>query len=191
MRQSGKALPSKPPPKESSSVKLKNRRQVFRGSVFSVERSRLALRKRAERRFDVVRHGGSSVILPILKGRRVILIRQARPAVGQTIWEIPAGTVDKGEAPLQCARRELVEETGYRPGRLKKLLTIYPSPGFCDELMHIYVATGLTYVGQRLELDEDLRTQVVPFKRVLGMIQKGLIRDAKTICAIFLWRLKG
>lgn len=144
---------------------------------------------RGARKLDIVRHGGASVILSVLKRNRILLIRQARPAVGRVIWELPAGTIGRGESPLACARRELAEETGWRAGRIKHLISFFPSPGFCDEKMHVFVATQLSFVGQRLEPDEELTVRTVTLKQVLDMIQKGLIHDAKTIVALLVWQL--
>jgi ADP-ribose pyrophosphatase len=171
-------------------AKLKRQRVLYTGKIFTLAQIEKPSRskKGKTRRWDVIRHPGASVILPILSQNRVVLIRQNRPAVGQTIWELPAGTLEKGESPRSCAHRELIEETGYRARSLKRLVRFLPSPGFCDEKMHVFIARDLEYVGQCLEQDEELKVHVLPVKRVLKMIQQGLIQDAKTLIAISLWQ---
>jgi len=118
------------------------------------------------------------------------LIKQYRHAVGQFVWEIPAGTLEPNEAPLDCARRELVEETGYKATNLDKIAEILPAPGYTDEHIHIFLATGLKSSGQKLEDDEVLEIQPTAFDTALEMIVQGEIQDAKTITGLFLTSLK-
>src|SRR5437867_5841802 len=129
---------------------------LHRGRKFDLEMVELPGPGGRTLKREVVRHPGAVVILPILDPGRLVLIRNQRPALGKEIWELPAGTLDPGEAPEACAKRELIEETGYKAASLTPLGRFYTSPGFSDELMFAYAAAGLTHVGQALEEDEHL-----------------------------------
>ncbi|MEM8739758.1 MAG: NUDIX hydrolase [Planctomycetota bacterium] len=119
-----------------------------------------------------------------LPGVGVVLIRNERFAVRETLWELPAGTVEAGESPDDCAPRELTEETGYRAARVEKLTAFFPTPGFCTELLHAYRAEGLTQVGQALDETERITAHVVPWGEALAMVRDGTIRDAKTVATL-------
>jgi len=136
---------------------------------------------------EVVRHPGAVLIVPELDGGRLVLIRNYRVAVGGWLWELPAGTMEPGEPPIDTARREVEEETGYRPARIEPLGRFYTSPGFCDEDMHVFVAGGLDHVGQKLEPHESIEVSVLGRDEVFEMIDDGRIRDGKTIAALLLW----
>ncbi|MFM9994582.1 MAG: NUDIX hydrolase [Phycisphaerales bacterium] len=139
---------------------------------------------------EVVRHPGAVVILPILEepggGRQVVLIRNERIAVGRTLWELPAGTLEPMEKPEECAPRELEEETGYRAATLTPLARFHTTPGLTDELMHAFVATGLTHVGQRLEADERLTVHPRPVAEALAMVDSGEMTDAKSMLTLLM-----
>lgn len=147
--------------------------------------------KRTQR--EVVRHPGAVVIVPILQDGRIVLIRNARVALGQgeKLWECCAGTIEPPEQPETCAARELIEETGYRAATLSTLGWFYTTPGLTDERMHAFVATGLTHVGQDLEEDESIAVEPVPAAKVLDMIATGELRDAKSMLAVLLAQRKG
>ena len=137
-------------------------------------------------------HRGSVVILPLLRGtdgeERVVMIRNHRFAVDRVLWELPAGTLDPDEAPVACAGRELVEETGYRAADLSPLLSFYPAPGFLTELMHAFVARELTHVGQRLEPTERIEVEPLPWSDVLELVRANRVEDAKTIATLLYHR---
>ncbi len=137
-------------------------------------------------RRDVVDFGESVVILPLL-GDKIILLRQYRVAVGDWLYELPAGVVEEGEDPGETARRELVEETGYEAGKLVKLFSMYLSPGYSNEFMHAYLATDLNYVGARPEYGEEIRVEVYALEKVLELIRSGGVNDAKTIATILFY----
>ncbi len=118
----------------------------------------------------------------------MVLIRNDRVAVGERIWELPAGTLEPGEAPEVSAGRELEEETGYRAGRITRLGAFYTSPGFIDERIHAYTAEELEPTAQALEDGEDIVVERVPVTEVLAMIDDGRLCDAKSIAAILMWR---
>lgn len=141
-----------------------------------------------------VRHGGSVVVLPILEEggeRKIVLIRNRRMAIPADLWELPAGTRDGGEDPGACAARELEEETGYSAARVEKLTSFYTSPGMTNELMHAFVATGLTRVGQRLEEDEGITVHPIAAKEVWRMVENGELMDAKTLAALMIAVRRG
>lgn len=115
------------------------------------------------------------------------MIRNYRVAVDENLWELPAGTLEPGEDPSRAACRELEEETGYRCGRVRRLCEFYTSPGFCNELMRVFVAEDLQFVGQRLEAGEHIEPQIVAVDQAVAMIHDGRIRDGKTIAGLLIW----
>lgn len=132
---------------------------------------------------DIVRHPGASAVVPFESERDVLLLRQYRHAAGGTIWEVPAGKLD-GDAPEACAARELEEEAGRRAGRLERLGSIFTTPGFTDEVIHLFAAFELTPVPQHLEHDEVIEVVRVPLSEALAMIWGGELRDAKSALAL-------
>jgi ADP-ribose pyrophosphatase len=135
---------------------------------------------------DFIRHPGAAAMVPMLNYQEVVLIKQYRHAIREFIWEIPAGTLDAGESPLNCARRELVEETGYSADNWHQLGTITPLPGCSDERIHIFLASDLKPAEQHLDDDELLNVHPVKFNEALQMILTGEISDGKTISGLFL-----
>ncbi len=136
---------------------------------------------------DVVLHPGAVAILPLLDAQRLCLVRNQRPIVAETLWEIPAGTLEPGEAPAAAAKRELAEETGYQATSWRKLAEFIPSPGVLSERTHLFLAQNLTPGPLRLEKDEDLEPQIVAWPKALSWALDGTIHDAKTLIAILLW----
>jgi ADP-ribose pyrophosphatase len=135
----------------------------------------------------IVHHRGSAVMMAVDR-KRILLVRQYRLPAGRFLWEIPAGSIDPGEKPLQTAKRELKEETGYRAKKWKKLISFYPSPGFLTEKMTIYLATGLT-AGEATPMgDERIETRWFKAKEVEAAIEAGEILDAKTMLGYFFWK---
>jgi ADP-ribose pyrophosphatase len=168
------------------SVKVHKVTNLYRGKIFDVALERVTLPNGAIKEREVVRHPGAAAMVPLLDDGEVVLIRQYRHAVGRFLWEIPAGTLERGESPMECARRELVEETGYEAANLEKLTEILPAPGYTDERIHIFLATGLMPAEQKLDDDEVLDLQPTAFDTALGMITEGEIQDAKTIIGLLL-----
>ena len=142
-------------------------------------------------RRDVVLHPGAVVILPLLEDGSVVLLRNRRPATGETLWEIPAGTLEPDEAPDLAAVRELAEETGYRAGSWRRLLEFYPSPGVLSERMFLFVARDLTPGPMQLDPGEQIEPHVVPWEQALAWALDGTIRDGKTLVALLLWQVTG
>jgi ADP-ribose pyrophosphatase len=140
-----------------------------------------------EVRRDVVIHPGAVVVLPLVDEEHVCILRNERPVVGETLWEIPAGTLEPDEPPDLAAVRELTEETGYTAANWRKLAEFYPSPGVLSERSHLYLATELTPGPMNLEECENLEPQVVAWKDAVAWALDGTIHDAKTMIAILLW----
>lgn len=165
-------------------VIYKGKKVLFRRDEVELESGR-----RTQREFVI--HPGSAAIIPMLPDRRIILIKQYRYAVKNTLYEIPAGTMEAGETPEQCAHRELKEETGYTANSLEKLIQFYPSPGISNELMHLFLAKDLKKINVGAGFpcpisDETLEVIEVSLNDALAMINNGKIIDAKTICGILL-----
>lgn len=137
---------------------------------------------------EIVRHPGALVVIPVLDARTVIMIRNHRVAVDETLWEFPAGKLETGEEPLKAAGRELEEETGYRAATVRKLGAFYTSPGFASEQMHVFLAEDLTFIGQRLEPGEDIKCAKVAVDEAFAMIRDGRLRDAKSIAGFLMWQ---
>ena len=138
-------------------------------------------------RRDVVLHPGAVVILPVLDADHVVLLRNHRFVIGETLWEVPAGTVEPGEALEKCAERELAEETGYRAAKWRSLGFLYASPGVLDEKLHLFIAEELTPGPPRPEPDEQLHPVTVRLDEAIRMCLAGEIKDAKTITSLLLW----
>ena len=133
---------------------------------------------------DVVTHNGSVVLLPVLPDGRILLVRQYRHAAGQYLWELVAGRIDPGEAPSTAARRELREETGYTARQLRKLLDVFPTPGFVSERIVVYLATGLRAGTAQPESDEVITSRLFTLPELKRRMRTGALRDAKSIAAI-------
>ncbi len=157
---------------------------LFEGRRFRVERAVQTTPDGVEHLRDIVRHPGAVTILPILEHGRVCFVQNFRIAVDETLIELPAGTLEPGEDPAETARRELIEETGYRAGRIELLATFFTSPGILDEKMYVYVATSLTPGETALEAGEEIEPLVVTRQEALAMVRDGRIHDAKTIAAL-------
>jgi ADP-ribose pyrophosphatase len=164
-------------------------RVAYRGPAFTVTADQVLEPSGVRTRRDIVHHSGSVVILAVDETGaepRVLLERQYRHAAQQTLWELPAGRIDKGEQGLAAARRELLEETGYTASRWKRILRFYASPGFLAETMDIYLAQELRRGKAQPEADEVIRTRMLPLSTAVDMAIRNVIKDAKTICGI-LW----
>jgi len=160
---------------------------IYEGKVFSLRRETVIEPGgvRAER--DIIVHPGSVVVLPVFEDGRVLLIRQYRHTVGNFLWELVAGRKEPKETPVAAARRELVEETGYRAKRLRKLLHVIPTPGFVNEWMWIFAAEGLSEGAAHPEEDEKITPKMFTLKQIDSMIQRGTLRDAKSICGLLFY----
>ncbi len=159
---------------------------VYRGPVFSVESGVLNEPGGVIARRDVIRHSGSVAVLPVDANDEVILVRQYRCAFGKKLIELPAGRIDRGETPLQAAKRELREEVGLGARKWTRLVKIIPSPGFCDETVTIYRASGFFRSVARPDPDERIEILTLPLAKALAALRAGRIDDAKTVTALLL-----
>ena len=156
------------------------------GKVFRLARENVTLENGVTIDLDIIHHPGASAIVPLTENNTLLMIKQYRHAVGDFIWEIPAGTLDPDENPLQCAERELIEETGFSAKAWQKLGEITPLPGYSDERIHIFLATDLTPASQDLDMDEILHVHEVSCDDAIRMVQSGKIEDGKTISGLFM-----
>jgi ADP-ribose pyrophosphatase len=154
---------------------------VFQGRIFDVNRLGVRLSDGRNALRDVVRHPGAVAIVALTDDGRICLVRQYRAALGRVTVEIPAGKLDPGEDPLTCAERELREETGLTADRMAFLTTIATGVGFCDELIHLYMATGLTPGASDPDADEFINVDLVPLPELINAVLDGRIEDAKTV----------
>jgi ADP-ribose pyrophosphatase len=159
-------------------------KKIYEGKVVTLNVDTVTLPNGVTVDLEMVRHPGASAIVPMKENHRVVLIRQFRHAAGGFIYEIPAGKLYPGEDPKLCALRELEEEIGCKAARLDLLSSIFTAPGFTDEVIHVYKATGLTKTEQNLDRDEVLEVIEMPLPDAVAMIQSGTIRDAKTIIGL-------
>lgn len=180
-----------PDPSNAPAPAVEDRALLCKGARFDFER--LWLRTPDGKRIpkEIVRHPGAVVIAPVLPDGRIVLIRNFRPAVESWMWELPAGTLDPAEAPAVCARRELLEETGYRAANILPLAQFRTTPGLTDELMRAFVATGLELQRQALEEGELIEVAPVSPVEALRMIDSGDIQDGKTIVTLLLAHRRG
>jgi ADP-ribose pyrophosphatase len=158
---------------------------IYKGHVVHLRREGVDMPDGRSVDFEVVRHAPATAILAIDDDDQVIFVHQFRHALGKQIWEIPAGIVEDGEEPYACAVRELREETGFRADDWKPLGKMYTAPGFCDEIIHLYLARKLTAGDQQLEANEFLQPHAIPLAKVREMINGGEIDDSKTIVALY------
>ncbi len=170
-----KAMPESPPPRAT----------VYDGHILRLVLQQTPKADGGVRQLEIVEHADGAAIVAVDEQQRVLLVRQARPAIGQNLLELPAGLVDPGESPLQTAHRELEEETGYRADQLELLASFYTSPGFCTERLFVYRTTGLHAGTAADDPDEPLELVRLPVDQALA---SGQITDAKTLVGLLAYR---
>lgn len=166
--------------------------QVFSGDLLELTINTVQSASGSRAKREVVHHPGGVVILPVLpgdKGDEVLLVRQYREPVGKPLWELPAGTLEEGETEKECARRELIEETNYRPSSLEKKVELFTSPGYTDEILTLYLATGLEKLepSEKVKTPEDENLIVKSFssEELIKMAKQGKVADGKTLAGLF------
>lgn len=168
----------------SEKERVENREEIFSGRFLRLVVDRVELPNGAKSTREFVLHPGAVAILPVLPDGRILLVRQYRHAVGKLLWEIPAGKLDvDGESPRECAARELREETGYVASDWKEILTFYTSPGFTDERIVLFFASGLTRASDPFPGEIESQAEFT-LKEAVRMVSRGEIEDAKTILAL-------
>ena len=161
--------------------------EVFSGRLLKVQRDHVTLPNGNDMTREYIRHPGAVAIVPVLEDGRVVLVKQCRYPLGTLLWEIPAGKLDHGEAedPDECAKRELSEETGYDAAHWQRLVSIATTPGFSDEIIHLYKAWGLQEYAQHTDEDEFIGVQAFSPEQLKRMIAEGELYDAKTLCELY------
>ena len=165
-------------------METRNRTMLFHGLVVDIEQFEVRIGKKGWHTYQIVRHPGGVGVLPLHDDGTVTLIRQLRPAVGGTLREIPAGRLQAGEDPAECGAREMAEETGLSARELVPLGCFYPSPGVFDEVIHLFLGTGLSQGRSQPEHYEEIATERMPIGEALRLAATGEIRDGKTIAAL-------
>lgn len=163
---------------------------VYDGRITKVHKIGLRMTDGRVVQRDLIRYVAAAVVLPVLDDGSIVMIRNYRFAVDETLWELPAGILEDGERPAICAARELAEETGYTAGSIEKLGQFYPGPGTNDEVMHSFLATDLSAGKQDLERYEDITVEIVPAGQVRRMVADGRIHDGKTIATLALYWIR-
>jgi ADP-ribose pyrophosphatase len=175
------------PSRKSQTAEVLSSKLVYEGPVFGIRRDEVLEPTGLHTTREVITHPGSVVVLPVLPDGKIILIRQYRHATKQFLWELVAGRIDHGEAPRQAAKRELIEETGYRARSFKIFLDVFPTPGFLEERMYILLAEGVTPGDARPEEDEKIVVHAYSVAELKEMIRKGHMRDAKSVAGILFY----
>lgn len=173
------------PPVELEEVTVDST-EVFAGRLVKLRVDTVRLPDGRQTTREIVVHRGAVTAVPLVDSDEIVMVRQFRQAVGETLLEIPAGTLDPGEDPADCAARELREEIGHQPGRLTLMFRSYLAPGYSSEMLHTFLAENLAPVDARSDDDEFLEVVNIPMDRALAMIRTGEIKDAKTICGILM-----
>lgn len=169
--------------------KIKQTEKIFSGHVFDIEVDRIEYESGNNSRRETVIHPGGAVVVAVKPNGKIILVKQFRHPFKDFIYELPAGKLDKNEDPISCAKRELIEETGYRAENMSKLGKIYTSPGYCSEILHIYLAENLILgEHEREEGEEDMELLDFSIDEIEEMIISGKIVDAKTISGIYYYK---
>ncbi len=160
------------------------KRHIFKGRIIDLSVETVTLPNGSTAELELIKHPGAAAVVPMKDEGTVVMVRQYRHAVGGFIYEIPAGKLHPGEDPRDCARREVEEEIGYKVGILDLLLSFFTTPGFTDEIIHIFLGKDLTPGMQDLESDEVLEIMEVPLEKTIEMIKDGTIKDGKTIIGL-------
>ncbi len=167
-------------------------KSIYQGNILDLEVDRVLLASGNEASREVVRHKGAVVVLPLHEDRKIEFVRQYRYPMGEILLELPAGKLDPGEEPLECAGRELAEETGWRPVEVHALGSFFTTPGFTDEVLHAFIATPLEPAPDvAQDPDEAIENVTITVEEALNACGNGTIRDGKTIATLFLAQLHG
>lgn len=161
--------------------------EVFSGRLLRVQRDHVTLPNGNDTTREYIHHPGAVAIVPVLEDGRVVLVKQCRYPLDTILWEIPAGKLDHGDAedPLECAKRELSEETGYEAEQWQRLFSIATTPGFSDEIIHLYKVWGLKKFAQHTDEDEFITVQAFTVQELQQMLADGTLYDSKSICALY------
>ena len=167
-------------------IKIKSSKIIFKGKLIELHVSKVLFPNNYLSSTEKIIHKGAAAIIPILDAKHIILIRQFRPAIGKFIYEIPAGTLGKNENPIKCAKRELIEETGYSAKKITKVAGFYTAPGYSTEFLHLFRAEGLSLNGIQSEPDELINVKIIPVKNIPALLYSGKIVDGKTLIGLLI-----
>lgn len=170
----------------TDALAVTSRREIYSGRVLRLEVDDVIEHTGAKGIREVVRHYGSVAALAVHDDGRIVLVRQWRHPVGASLWELPAGLLNRGEEPIVGAQRELEEETGLSPATMEPIADFYTTPGFCDERMFVFRATGLRVVPPRPDEDENIEVKTCSLEEAQEMVRTGGIREGKTLVAVLL-----
>jgi ADP-ribose pyrophosphatase len=165
-------------------INVLSTRRIYEGRVLNVRADDVELPNGQVGKFEIVEHNGGVSIVAQPAANTIVLVRQYRPATGRFLLEVPAGKLEAGEDPAVCAQRELLEETGYRCERVRRLWSFFTAPGFCSELLHLFVAEGLTAGIAQPEVNESIEVEIVGVNDAWAMVERDEIPDAKTQIAL-------
>ena len=158
---------------------------IYQGKFINLRHDKVKLPDDRETIREIVEHPGAVAILALTEKKEIVMIRQFRKPADEVLWELPAGTLEEGEDLVSCARRELEEETGYYPRKIKKLITFFSSPGFCNEKLTLFLAEDLEKRNKNEDDDEFIQVELIKPNEALKLVQENIIKDAKTIIGIF------
>ena len=167
-------------------IKINNRTTLHQGRVYNLVTENVTLDNEVTTDVEFIQHPGATAIIPMIDPAHIILLNQYRHALRKYIWEIPAGTLDPGESVMSCAKRELIEETGFSADQWHSLGEITPVPGYSDERIHIFLATDLQPAERNLDENEIIQVHRVACEAAFDMLRRGDIQDAKSIAGLFL-----
>ena len=163
-----------------------SRQSIFKGRVFDIERVQVRLPDNRQAYYEMVTHPGAVSIIPVDESGRILFVRQFRPAAWREVLELPAGTMEKGEDPMECAMRELREETGMGAYQLQELGAFFLAPGYSSEYLHMFLARDLYKAPLQADLDEFLNVEAIASNKAMEMARKGEFKDGKTLAGLFL-----
>jgi len=164
---------------------------IYKGRVVNLKIDEVELPNGRKSKREIIVHRGAAAILPIDDDGNIVMVKQYRKPAEKILLEIPAGTLEEGEDPLECAKRELIEETGFAAREFTPLISFYSTPGFTTERLHIYIAKGLYEESGEMDFDEFIEIEKIPFNEALSMVLEGKIEDAKTIIGILTFNEKS
>lgn len=161
-----------------------NKKEIYAGNIINLRYDEVLTPAGNKVGREIVEHSGGVTIIAIRNDDKILLVEQFRKPTEECLLELPAGKLEEDEDPLECAKRELIEETGYQAGEIEHLFSFYTSPGFCDEVLHLYIARDLKEVGIDPDEDENIIIHTIERSDILGLIEGGEVKDSKTIIGL-------